>query len=229
MRRKCRPYNYVNVHEIIKSDKVYVPKLKWKFEYESYFLSGDRQQILDAMFQPKSKVVRTNTSFIRKLVIEIGIQELKIRKIVEGKTAKGYPKIIVSWHKHPGKYMIDGEEFNNSSASNKDNIYDTIDCLHLVQDKDRASFAKYWFRPFTNSFSRETLLRIPKGRKFKCIVAHVEEAFKERDKQMYYKQGNRIGQPIVLLKPEIVKVYPLETPNKDIKIDYFKLYKPIKL
>jgi hypothetical protein len=181
------------------------------------FLSGNRLAALQKLFSPKGKAVRTEKNYTYKLLIEIGLQTLKV-KVNKGKTKHGYDKITVSFHKSNTESW-----FNNSDLR-----YDPICCNHLLTYKKDGNFNNLWYKSFTNSLNEEDFKKIPKGVEVKCVVAHREEKFEQYGQQMYYKQGRNIGKPIVLLKPEIEKVYHIDTPDSEIEIDYFKLYKRVK-
>jgi len=59
-------------------------------------------------------------------------------------------------------------------------------------------------------------------------VKHKEELWKQKGQVIKYAQGHKMGEPIVLLKPEVVAVYPIDTPDEEIKLNYFKLYEPFQ-
>lgn len=185
---------------------------------QTEFLSGRRKVGLMKLFEPRGKTVRTGKSFSHKLLIEIGLNVLRIKSVEEGRTANGFPKVTISFYKSP----------TDSWYNNSDLPYDTIDCTHLLMEKKTGNFAESWFKPFTRDFTREDFKKIKVGKDVKCIVCHREEAFKQGGQQLYYKQGRNFGKPIILIKPEIVKVFHIDTLDEDIEINYFSLYKPIK-
>ena len=185
---------------------------------QEYFLSGKRKEGIEKLFQARGKTVRTKNSFVHKALIEIGLQTLTIKSVTEGKSANGFPKVTIQFYKSP----TDGW-FNNSDIQ-----YATIDCTHLLMERSEGDFKSLWFRPFTKQFTRADFKKIIKGKQIKCIVAHREERFMRGGQQMIYKQGRNMGKPIVLVKPEIIKVFHIDTPDEDIEVPYFKLYIPIK-
>lgn len=201
-------YSLREISEIVKKNR----------KKQTEFLSGRRKEGLDKLFFLRGKTVRTGKSFVHKLLIEIGLQTLKIKSVQEGKTANGFPKVTISFYKSPTEGW-----YNNSDLQ-----YATIDCTHLLMESNTGDFKSSWFKPFTREFTREDFKKIIPGKEIKCIVLHREEAFMRGGQQMIYKQGRNMGKPIVLIKPEIIKVFHIDTPDEDIELNYFTLYKPLK-
>ena len=204
----CR--RYLSAQEIIVSEKIYSPQFNFKLEGETQFLSGDRSELLQKMFAPKTHKVGS----VKKLYVEIGLQVLKIKDIKEGRTKGGYKKMTVSFYKKPNK------EKSNLS-------YDTINTTHMMMNETTGRFSDEWFRPFTRCFTKADFKRLPKGKELKAVVAHKEEMFILKGEQVLREKGMRAGEPIILTKPEIVAVYHIDTPDEDIKFKYSSLYIPI--
>jgi len=214
---------YLHVEEIVSSKKFYAP-FKYKLELENEFLSGARLLGLNKIFCPKGHTVKST----KKLYVEIGLHTLRLKEVKEGRTKNGFKKMTVSFYKSPNKYDIDGKEFHQSLGNNSDVTYDTIDCTHMLMAKSTGDFKSEWFRPFTRGFTKEDFRRLPVGKELKAVVAHKEEAFILNGKQVLYERGVRGGCPIILIKPEIVSVHHVDTLDKDIEVNYFKLYIPLK-
>ena len=213
-------FDWVNLSSNIK----YNPQFSWKLEMDTQFLSGERFVGLQKLMCPKGHSVNK----AKKLYIEIGLQKLQLKEAKEGKTKNGYPKVTVSFYKPPEKHTIDDKEFTSSLGNNTDTAYSTIDCTHVLKNKSTGDFKSMWFRPFTNCFTREDFKRLPKGAELKCIVIHQEEYFIVNGKRLLHERGSKFGEEIIMIKPEVVTVYHIDTPDEDIKINYLKLYKPLK-
>lgn len=188
--------NSLEIEEIIKRNR----------EKQNEFLSGERKQYLEELFRKRGSG--------GKLKIEIGIQELKIIKKTKRKTSTGVDILDISFYKPP----------SSSSFRNTKDSYSTIDCYHTLNGYG-GDFENEWFKHSTKCFSEEDFAHINKGDVFLCLVKHVEKLFEKYGKIVTYEKGNRFGQDIVIVEPQIIKVYPIGT--EDIKIDYFKLYEPL--
>lgn len=180
---------------------------------QNEFLSGDRIIGLHKLFSPKERYVNNAA----KMKIEIGLQELKISAVERKKTRYGQDMLVVSFWKAP-------IALPNGSKKG----YDTIDCYHILQKEDSGDFNNNWFRPFTTNFTYSTFSEVKKNQKYLCLVLHREKLFEQNGEAVKYERGDNIGQDIVLVEPEIIKVYPQGTNKEDIKVNYFSLYKPLK-
>jgi len=216
--RKKHPYNYLNIDKIIHDNKIYRPTFKWRLEDEQSFITGKRMDGLTKLFRPKGKAARSPSGYTFKLLIEIGIQELKLKTVKKTVSKNGNNMMLVEFHKSPTPswYRITEER------------YDTIKCFHLLNKKGSDRFHELWYRPFSNELSYEQFKNIKQASMYKCVIKHKEELWKQKGQVMTYAQGHKMGEPIVLLKPEVVAVYPIGTPDKEIKINYFRLYEPFK-
>jgi hypothetical protein len=173
------------------------------------FLSGDRVLGLIKLFGPKERGSD-------KMKIEIGVQELTIRAIERKKTRYGQDMLVLSFWKPP---MV----LPNGSKKG----YDMIDVYHILQEQG-GDFENNWFRPFTTSLSYDQFAEVKKNNKYLCLVLHREKLFEQNGEVVKYERGDKAGQDIVIIEPEIVKVYPPGLNKEDIKVNYFSLYKPLK-
>lgn len=212
--------NFCKIHTI-PSKVSYSPSFSWKLEDDTQFLSGERLLGLQKIMSPKGR----NKN--KKFYIPIGLHTLKL-KVKEGKTKYGGAKVTVSFYKPPEKYETEKGEFTDSYTNNTNMAYEDIDCTHMLIAKRTGDFSKQWYRPFSKAFTKEGFKKLPNGKWLKCVVLHKEEAFKVGGVQMLYERGKKFGEPIVLIKPEVVKVYHIDTPDSEIEFDYKKLYKPLK-
>src|SRR6056297_484075 len=212
------PYNYLSSDEIISSNKIYRPIFNWQLEDSQSFITGKRMDGLTRLFRPKGKAVRSTSGYVFKLLIEIGIQELKLKTVKKKVSKNNNSMMFVEFHKSPipSWYRLTEER------------YDTIKCFHLLNKKGSDRFSKLWYRPFSNELSYEQFKDIKQASKYKWVVKHKEELWKQKGQVIKYAQGHKMGEPIVLLKPEVVAVYPIDTPDEEIKLNYFKLYEPFK-
>jgi len=74
----------------------------------------------------------------------------------------------------------------------------------------------------------ESFAGIKKNNKYLCLILHREKLFEQNGEVVKYERGDKAGQDIVIIEPEIVKVYPQGLNKEDIKVNYFSLYKPLK-
>lgn len=193
---------------------------------QNEFLSGERLDGLYRLMGTKWHCVRTAKSYTTKSLIEIGLNTLKVKDIVFGKTANGYDKATVVLYKSPKTEACltkNGEDINYTVET-----YDTISCTHVLQQRTTGDFSKEWFKPFSKGFRKEDFEQLKKNTLYKCVVLQKEELFVMNGKQMVYEQGNKMGKPIVLIRPQVIEVYDIDTPDENIKFDYKKLYQPIK-
>lgn len=207
---------YLSAQEIINSEKIYNHGLSWKIEDGVEFLSGKRLWGINKLMRTKFKRVTSGKSYTYKALPEIGLNELTLKSVVKGKTKRGQDKMTITFTKSPIESW-----FRNGKES-----YLPITCIHTLSDKDGEDFDNLWFRPITFSKISENQLKTLKcGDKYKCVVLHKEDPWIENGKPMKYKQGGKIGQDIVQLKPEIIKIYNINTPDSKIPINYLRLYK----
>lgn len=199
----------------------YNPQFSYKLGGDVQFLSGERLEGLQKIMSPKGR----NKN--KKFYINTGLHTLKL-KVKEGKTKYGAAKVTVSFYKPPEKYETEKGKFTNSYTNNTNMAYEDIPCTHMLVSKRQGDFKSLWFRPFTKNFTREDFKRLPNGKWLKCVVAHVEEAFIVNGEKMLYLQGKKFGEKIVMIKPEVVAVYHIDTPDSKIEVNYLKLYKPLK-
>ena len=216
MRIKYRPYRY---EACTSSDGlIYSGRFSFEFDSDFEFITGKRRAGLLKLFRDKGIYVKTGKGKAQKLLIGIGLHTLSLSKVSYGKTKNGYAKCTVSFHKSPKESW-----FNNSDLS-----YCTIDGTHLLTNRGGGDFSKSWYLPFTNQFSKEDFETLRQGTKYKCIVQHRERQWTNNGIPMRYQQGSHMGELIIRVEPEVVAVYDIETPDEDIDIPYFKLYKPVK-
>jgi hypothetical protein len=153
-----------------------------------------------------------------KVKIEIGWQELKLKQLTKKKTKNGQDMMVVKFWKPPVLF-----DHRVTPAS-----YDTIDCYHILTKESRFNFEDWWYKPFTTCLSEKQFDVLEKGSVHLCIVEHIEELFISDGAIQTYRQGHRIGEDIILVKPRIVKVYPMDFDRDSLDINYLKLYKSLK-
>ena len=174
------------------------------------FLTGDRLDIIYRMFYGKRSR--------GKLKIGIGLQELKLT-VKEKRVARNRSEMMaLEFWKAPA--FIPGLKNKVS--------YHTISCRHMLQPQRLSSFKDNWYRPFTNCLDEKSFTAINKGEIYLCLVKQVEEKFIKQGEIIRYRRGSKIGDEIILVKPEIVKVYPPDIERDTIKINYFELYEFLK-
>lgn len=172
------------------------------------FLSGKRKEGLDRLFGGRGAG--------GKLKIEIGLQTLKLTKKEARKTKTGGDMIVLSFYKPP---------IDSSFKKTKDS-YDLISCYHILGGYGTGDIEEDWFKSFTTCFTAKDFDHIKKGDSYLCLVKHTEEYFIKDGEYVTYEKGINYQKPIIVIKPSIVKVYPIGTEN--IEVNYFKLFEPLK-
>lgn len=176
---------------------------------QSEFLSSERKEGLERLFGAKGSD--------NKLKIEIGLQELKLTGKDKKKARNGKEMMVLKFWKAPVE----------SNFRNTKNSYDTIDCYHMLQEQCYGEFDDNWFKSFTTCLDEKSFDKVKKNDKYLCLIQHVERLFVKDGEVMKYEQGDKIGEDIVIIEPQIINVYPIETNIETIKINYFSLYKPL--
>jgi len=149
-----------------------------------------------------------------KVKIEIGIQELTLKVKQKEMGFYGEQMVLKFW-KPPFSVP------NLKSPVS----YHTIDCIHLLRNKRIASFRDNWFKSFTTCLDEKSFKVINKGDKFLCLIMQQEQTFSERNGEAAtYNKGERSGEEIVVVKPNIISVHPLGT---KVEFNYFDLYKKL--
>lgn len=170
------------------------------------FLSGDRIIGLQKLFGHKQ-------SGDGKVKIEIGWQELKINYKEKKKARTGQDMMVIKFWKAPAT-GIDGKKYS----------YDTIDCYSILQREAYGEFSEEWFKPFTTCLDEQSFAGINKGDKFWCLIMYVEKLFEKSGEIVKYERGEKSGQDIVIIEPQIIRIQKEQPTNKP---NYFKLYKPL--
>jgi hypothetical protein len=152
-----------------------------------------------------------------KLKIELGLQELILKKKEKKKTKNGGEMIVLSFWKAP----VDFPSLKTKMS------YLTIDCYHILQHKAFGKFKDYWYQKFTTCLDESQFAVINKGETYLCLIGHEEKMFEKDGDIMKYEKGERYGDDIVLIEPKILKVYPPSTDKESIEINYFDLYKEL--
>jgi len=171
------------------------------------FLTGERSSMLFRMFCGKRSK--------GKLMIEVGIQKLKLVKIEKREANNGQPMMALSFWKPP----VEVPHLKNKLA------YNTIECRHMLQPKRTKSFKDNWFLPFTSCLDEKSFTVLEKNKFYLCLVQQDEERFFKGAEVLKYTRGRNVGEDIILVKSHIVKVLPPDTNIENFNIDYFNLYK----
>lgn len=202
---------------------------------QTEFLSGKRKALLDKMFFTKGT---------RKGVYPpIGLNILKLDSIVKKKTRNGIPMYVLAFKKE-GERIVFGDKsfpfgwysfFNNTIYP-----YLPLMCYHIIRVEKSVDFAHRFYEKFTDNLAEKDLLKLTKGLLFKGIVRHIEEpwilsdgSIKTYDHTLISgfstkRKEDRIGEPMIFPKPEIAKLYHIDTPDSEIEIKYSGLFKPYK-
>ncbi|MGD9581012.1 MAG: hypothetical protein AB7V50_06540 [Vampirovibrionia bacterium] len=166
----------------------------------------------------KMVAVDTGKTYAYKILPEIGLNEMILKEIKFGKTKSGFQKCTLTWTKSPiDSWFRQGKE-----------SYVPIECTHLLFGKNPSNFENIWFTPFSNEGTKEQFEGLIRNTRYKCIVLHREEQFTRNGIPLRYTSGRVMGQLMIRIKPEIVAVYAIDTPDEEIKFSYFKLYVPVK-
>lgn len=150
-----------------------------------------------------------------KLKIEIGFHELILKGKDKRKTRNGGEMMVLKFWKPPRQF----EGLKNPIS------YHPIQCYHILSSKKSISFKDNWMKRFTVGLDEKSFTAIEKGEKYLCLIQQVERPFEKDGKIMKYEKGNKVGEDIDVVQPEILKVYPPGTNIEDININWFELYK----
>lgn len=150
-----------------------------------------------------------------KLKIEIGLQELKISHLGKRKARNGADMMVVKLWKAP----VEFDQLRTKKS------YASIDCYHMLRSECSGNFEEMWYKPFTSCLDESSFTAIKKGDTFLFLIQHVERLFEKDGVVMTYEKGERFGNDIILVQPEIVSMYPLGT---EVDVNYFNLYKPLR-
>lgn len=174
--------------------------------WQSEFLSQKNKDVLHRIFSHKR--------VSGKLKIECGMQWLTLKRKELIEKDWGYMMKLSFW-KAP--HDFDGLQSKTS--------YHTLDCYHILQPYRMASFKDHWYKSYTDCLDEDSFKVVKEKDKFLCLVRQVERPFMKNGELQTYIKGNRVGEEIDIIDPEIVKVYPPSTDVSKIEIDWFSLYK----
>lgn len=182
------------------------------------FLSPTEQNILNDLFAYRiiKKWKREGNEIsqkAKKVAIPIGVQELKIKKLVWKKAKNGVEMLHIMIGKAPEK-IREADKKTQSREVIKDVSFDYINCYQLVSSVKKYPLSKMWFTSVGSNYTKEQLNMLfkVKNKPFKALVKHVEQEYQNH----------------CFIRPEIRYVLK-EGEEIDLdKIDYFKLYERIR-
>lgn len=202
---------------------------------QTEFLSGKRKAGLERIFSIRGTK--------KGVYPPIGLNVLILDKIVKKKTRNRMPMYVLSFKKHGERMIINDKSMPLGWSSHFNNVqypYLPIVCYHIIQTNISVDFAHRFYEKFTTNLAEKDLLKLKEGLLFKGVVRYVEEPWTLDDGsiKLYgatlanrFSSTNRVdmsGEPMIFPKPEIAKLYHIDTPDEDIEINYFRLYKPYK-
>lgn len=174
------------------------------------FLSVESKNYLDRVFGAKKAG--------GKLKIEIGLQELELKVVEKKKTRNGGEMMVLKFGKPPASF----DQLKNKL------YYHTIDCYHILQRKGWGRFESEWFKGFTTCLDESQFKHLRKGTKYLCLVMQEEKLIEKDGEVITYEKGNRAGDDVIMIDPQIINIWDVDYDTSDIKIDYLKLYKPLR-
>ena len=98
----------------------------------------------------------------------------------------------------------------------------------MLRDEETGKFEDNWYKPFTTCLTEKSFEAIKPNTWYLCVIKQIEKYWEMYGERMKYEKGDRIGEDIILVEPQIVQIYPADYDKSKIEIDYLKLYKAIK-